>query len=333
MGCGACRIINEKDEKRNTPLDWNLLKIPDDQNFMEISEIGLLNSYYKNAEIIIEVVEDFREIVFDKLDELIFKTGACVFSKPDIATCLKCVLWKISADNYGSINNSNILFLEDEPFIKIKDGEIKDDTKEIFNSLLEYISNLFSLKIKIKNVDLKIPELIFMLSEINQKFFMNNFISNKLPYVSSINDKNIIYHYIIKNNKKIMNTIEIFPNLLNVYNSNVDKINFEIEIIKKDSDYLINVDKVGKNAFSNNIDGVYEIAFSTKNLYLKRQINDVIIQYEDEDEDICSFINYISKMYAKSISSAKQLYENKLQLKTKLKINRKNGFLLNHSIN
>jgi hypothetical protein len=318
MGCGACRVIFE--ENRDSPLDWNLTKLQENPYIKE-SKIAILNSDYEKAQKIIEIVEDIRVTIFDNLDELILKTGACVFNQPDIVTCIKTVLWKVSTDNWGNIKASNINFYEDDPYITIKSGRVSNETTLLINYLINYISNLFSLRNQLKEIDLKIPQLIYIITENNEKnLFTNNreeFVDDEIiknnNNMTSLNkiQKQII-NTVTNNNRKIRKTINLFPDLINDYNNIIEKIKFEFMLIKKDLDYLINIDKVGSYAHEKHISDVYEIAFASRKILIKKK------SVEEEDDIYPEKENY-TNIYVKSISDGKNNYERIIESKKYLK--------------
>lgn len=328
MGCGAYRIIFE--DNTDTPLDWSLTKVPKDCQWMNESEIELMNSYYTKAQLIIEMVEDLRETIIDSLDELIMLTGAYVFTNPNIILCIKCVLWKVSADNKGNLKQSEISFYDDEPYFQIRGGSITPETTRIISNLVTYISNFFSIKNQIKHTDLKIPELIYIISEkfenfIHDKSIEKNKLENFYPKksLSPINKNKLKPKYlqiIQDNNIKIKKTVDLFPDLIAIYNENLEKVKYEFFLILKDPRYITNIDKVGEYAISKSLYNIVEIAFNSKNVeFLKQETNDEEDKTGEENN------------YTKSISEGRARYEEILQSKQFLKNKRKSKKILNRN--
>jgi len=53
---------------------------------------------------LMDIVEDLRSSIFDKLEELFEYTGSCSLKKPSLENSIIGTLWKISADT-KVINN------------------------------------------------------------------------------------------------------------------------------------------------------------------------------------------------------------------------------------
>jgi hypothetical protein len=167
MGCGTCRVVI--DELQDRPLDYNLekLKFSSDIYLTNriISEIESMNNHYARASNILQVIENIRQEIFDKLDKLILETGACCFTKPTIESCIKCLFWKISADLYGNIKKADFRFFEDEPFIEIKAKDISEQGTLMTNLISNYISELMNSRGTLKRTDREIPELVYIISK------------------------------------------------------------------------------------------------------------------------------------------------------------------------
>ena len=321
MGCGACRIIFE--ENSDSPLDAKLIKLRSSNSF-KMSEIEMLNELYDKASITIEMIELMRETIIDKLDELIYNTGACVFHNPDIITCIRCVLWKISASSEGNIKKAELKLLDEEPFIQIN-GENKFDpnTRLIINLLINYISEVYSLKNQIKKIDQNLPKLVYIITENNENYLFgarkdaDEENENNPSIFKTSNESQIeIFNLIRNNNSKIKRAMNLFPDLVRLHGLTFGKIRYEFSIYKNNLDYLINIDKVGVEVYSKNIEDIHEISFYSRNIInVKRK--DKYLELEDE--------NNVVNLYMKSVSDGKNKYYNIIQTKKYLKAKRKNN--------
>jgi len=330
MGCGACRMVFE--EKTDSPLDPNLSKIPM-TGTLNILEIETLNKLYEKASIKIQMIELLRESIIDKLDDLIYNTGACVFYNADIVSCIRCILWKISADSDGNIRKAHVNFIEDEPFIQIK-GEkncnLKNQTKLLVNLLINYISDLYSLKNQIKKIDQAIPELVYIISENNENYLFgirkkeneNEFLEegdNDNGVLDQFIFKNKSYLPIInlirKNNLKIKRSMDLFADLLTIHQININKIRYEFSSLRTNLENLINIDKVGIQAYEKNIEDVYEICYMSRNVIIKKKDGNEGLDIDEKLGD--------GKIYMKSISEGKNKYLDIIESKNYLKEKRK----------
>jgi hypothetical protein len=331
MGCGACRMVFE--ENTDSPLDPNLTNIPM-TGTLQISEIEMLNKLYDSASIKIQMIELMRESIIDKLDELIYNTGACVFYNPDIVSCIRCILWKVSADSDGNIRKAHINFIEDEPFIQIK-GEkncnLKNQTKLLVNLLISYISDLFLLKNQIKKIDQAIPELVYIISENNENYLFgvrkkgdqNEFFEEGDQDNAGTNQQLIFKHksyipilnIIRSNNLKIKRAMDLFADLLTVHQLNINKIRYEFSTFRTSLEHLINIDKVGIEAYEKNIEDIYEICFMSRNVTIKKKDGQEGLDLEEKLGD--------GKVYMKSISEGKNKYMEIIETKKYLKEKRK----------
>ena len=69
--------------------------------------------------------------------KLIYDTGACLYINPTIVECFKSVLYKISYDLKGNFNNCQMEYIEDPPYLDIKNRiNIKNETNEL---IINYI--------------------------------------------------------------------------------------------------------------------------------------------------------------------------------------------------
>lgn len=97
MGCGGSKV---QLEGVDCPLDY----------WIEPLDIPEIDSKTAPASDAIKDLEDMREKIVDKRDEIFVSTGAIAHRNPNIYKAGMCLLWKLSADNAGQINDAGIVY-------------------------------------------------------------------------------------------------------------------------------------------------------------------------------------------------------------------------------
>ena len=209
----------------------------------EIIELDATNSIKElsHASSLINLITRIRNKIIYLYHKLIYNTGACVFIKPNIENCLKCIFYKVSSEFEGNIKNADIIHREDPPYLQLSAViKLSEQSQNLFNELFNFIIELVSYKTILKQIDKETPELLYLIYEAKKK------ISNK-------------------NVKLIQKGIELYKNIivmkndiLNLYKTKVSDFAF-----RKDS-FCRSIDEVGRYAFENNICDIYEIAMIQK---------------------------------------------------------------------
>ena len=170
--------------------------------------------------------------------KLIYETGACVYLNPNIAHCLKAVLYKISYDLKGNIEDCELEYIEDAPYIRIKNKEnIKEETNELINQLFNFIIEIKNYKTIIKQIDKETPGLLYLIFENKEN-------------VSEANIANI--------NKGI----ELFKEMSCLRCQIINKYKYQIrDFINKREIFLQNIDLIGKKAYDLKLSNIYDINF------------------------------------------------------------------------
>ena len=119
MGCSSINHVEDDIKLRQKNINLNI------------------NTHYHKKDLIhaqslINLISRIRNRMIYLYHKLIYETGACVYTNPTIAHCLKGVLYKISCDLKGNIENCEIEYMEDAPFLKINKKEnIKEETNKL----------------------------------------------------------------------------------------------------------------------------------------------------------------------------------------------------------
>lgn len=209
----------------------------------EIIELDTSNNIKElsHASSLINLITRIRNKIIYLYHKLIYDTGACVFIRPNIENCLKCIFYKVSSEFEGNLKRADITHREDPPYLQLStDIRLSELSQNLFNELFNFIIELVSYKAIIKQIDKETPELLYLIYESNKK----------------ISNKNI---------KLIQKGIELFKSItimkteiLNLYKNQISEFAF-----RKDK-FCENIDAVGRYAFENNIYDIYEIAMIQK---------------------------------------------------------------------
>jgi hypothetical protein len=237
MGC--CGVPNNfNSELINHPLNYNLESI--DKNFKNsLDSNDILIKIYS----IMETFENIREKIVDYLDILILKTGACCFVNPTIIHVLYSIWYKISYDLNGKIEDANIKYIDDSPYMQLSYKNLKNSTLDNISLLFEYINNLRNLRIALKNLDSNIAELIYFVKE---------------------------YDYNDINKYEIEQAVKMFPELDKFYNSTIKKYKRELMLFyHRKIDYCYRINLIGLEGIKEKErigDDVYKLIFLYKTI-------------------------------------------------------------------
>ena len=221
MGCSSTEI----------KLDGHIIK-------QETIQLDISN-HYKNKELtqaqnLILLITHLRNKIIYEYDNLIYKSGACLFKNPRIAHCTKCILFIMSSDLKGDLKKDDFTFREDPPFFKFPLGKITDETNNLLNQLLDFIMTLRDYKVILKQIDKETPKLMYIIFENNNK----------------ISKENI---------EKINKSISLFKDLYKLRTSILCDYKNQIYELMTNDNYLKKINAIGEKAFKNKITDIYEI--------------------------------------------------------------------------
>jgi hypothetical protein len=195
----------------------------------------------EHAQSLINLITRIRNKMIYLYHHLIYDTGACLFLNPTISHCFKSVLYKLSTDLEGKIENCKMEIIEDPPYLKIEEiNKITSKGREIMNELFSFIAEIKSYKTIIKQIDKETPGLLYIVFENKHNISSEN--------INSINKG-----------------IELFKNMINLRTDiiNIYKIELRYLIANKQI-YFEEIDKIGQRAYKEQISDVYEITFLKK---------------------------------------------------------------------
>ena len=239
-----------------------------------------INNIKKNKELLqaqnlIHLITFLRNKIIFEYDNLIYNTGACIFKSPNIMHCVQCLFYKISADCGGNLNSAQFTFKEDPPFFSINEKKISDETKNILNDLMEFITKLKDYRILIKQLDKETPKLMYIIFENSNDVSKDNL-------------------------NKINKAISLFQDLTKLRNVILMEYKNEIyDLIMSNNSYCLPINKIGNLAIEKNIKDKYEIAF-------------LFNQFKKDEKFMNHFRNEDMSIY-KSINEAKEIMKKKLE--------------------
>ena len=239
-----------------------------------------INNIKKNKELLqaqnlIHLITFLRNKIIFEYDNLIYNTGACIFKSPNIMHCVQCLFYKISADCGGNLNSAQFTFKEDPPFFSINEKKISDETKNILNDLMEFITKLKDYRILIKQLDKETPKLMYIVFENSNDVSKDNL-------------------------NKINKAISLFQDLTKLNNVILMEYKNEIyDLIMSNNSYCLPINKIGNLAIEKNIKDKYEIAF-------------LFNQFKKDEKFMNHFRKEDMSIY-KSINEAKEIMKKKLE--------------------
>ena len=262
MGCSSTHLqIDGKIIKQETIT----LDITDNYKTKELNQ----------AQALIQLITNIRNKIIYEYDNLIYITGACLFKNPTMSHCTKCILFKICSECQGNLNNAELTFREDPPFLKVKFEKFSEGTNNIITHLFDFVIKLRDYKIIMKQIDKETPKLMYIVFENNNKISKEN--------IDKINKAILLF--------KDLNRLR--SNILVEYKNQI------YDLVMSNKFYLEQINKVGEIAYKKNITDIYEITMLFK---------DNIIC---DEEYINNFRREEYAMY-NSIKEAKKIMEKKL---------------------
>jgi len=243
----------------------------------ETIELDMKNDNVKeldHAKSLINLITRIRNKMIHLYHKLMYDSGACVFMKPTIVHCLKSILYKISSEFEGSLQNAEIIIKEDPPYLKPPiETKLSDESANLLDELLHFVIELVSYKPIIKQIDKEIPELIYLVHEKKNKLSKKN--------IELIN-KGIDLFKKLKQLK--YDTLTLYKNQI-------------FEFANRKESFCERIDIIGKYAYENNITNIYEISMLQKND--KLNINNDKTNKDEEDKMFKSIYN--AKIYMENI--------------------------------
>ena len=237
-----------------------------------------INEQYKNKELtqaqtLIHLITTIRNKIIYEYDNLIYITGACLFKNPTMAHCTKCVLFKICSECQGDLNNANIKFKEDPPYMTINSNNFSASANNLIAKLFEFVINLRDYKLILKQLDKETPKLMYIVFDNSNKISKDNL-------------------------GKINKAITLFKDLTKLRsNILVEYKNQIYDLINDSNRYKEQINKIGALAYKEKISDIYEITMLFKN-----NMNE-FIDYFIEEEWIMH----------NNIKEAKRIMEKKLE--------------------
>ena len=240
MGCSSINNVKEDAKLRQEMINLNI-----DTNYHKKELI--------HAQSLINLISRIRNKMIYLYHKLIYDTGACLFIKPTIKHCFNSIFYKISTDLEGKLSIEDIEYIEDPPYLKIKNDylNISQKGKDLLNQLFNFIIEIKSYKSIIKQIDKETPGLLYLINE------------NK----ENISSKNI---------DNINRGIELFKNTINIRNEIINSYKLQIrEFFTKKEIFIKDYNKIGKQAYHEKKNDHYEI------ILLKK---DDINEYDNENQ-------------------------------------------------
>jgi hypothetical protein len=268
MGCGNSNafVVNEQTKMNQSNISLILNNEKENDN---------LNNDLNYAQTLIDLITQLRNRFIYLYHNLEYSTAGCIYLKPDILHCLYNLWYKMSADCRGKLSRSGFVYLSDVPFFECKIEEFPEDTQKLIKQFQDFIVEINSYIIFIKQIDRKIPQLFYLIIE-------------KKKYITEYNFNNINY------------AISLFKQMENIRVKILDEYEREINklFVKRDA-YFNKFDIVGREAYDNKITDIYEIAFLKKKFMTEDEKN-------DEDEKTYKNINQAKKIMKKQLVKDKE---------------------------
>ena len=216
MGCSSINNVKEETKLRQEMIILNI-----DSNYHKKELI--------HAQSLINLISRIRNKMIYLYHKLIYDTGACLYINPTIRHCFNSIFYKISTDLEGKLKGEIIEYIEDPPYVKIKnDIPISQKGKDLLNQLFNFIIEIKSYKSIIKQIDKETPGLLYLVNE------------NK----ENVSSKNI---------DNINRGIELFKNTINIRNEIINSYKFQIrDFFTKKEIFIKDYNKIGEQAYLEN---------------------------------------------------------------------------------
>ena len=195
-----------------------------------------------HAQSLINLISRIRNKMIYLYHKLIYDTGACLYINPTIEHCLKSILYKISCDLKGQLEDSELDYIEDPPYLSIKDySNIKQETNNLIKELFKFIVEIKNYKTIIKQLDKETPGLLYLIFE---------------------NKENVSSENIININKGI----DLFKEMTNLRTGIINKYKLQIrDFLYRKDEFIKNINIIGKKAYDLQINDIYEINLLNQN--------------------------------------------------------------------
>lgn len=260
MGCSTSRTLPDLS---------HLGEIDDD---LKISRTHSLYDSIQRAKDIIKSINKLSKKLLMNYYRIIDLTGACVFMTPSIAHSIRCLFYKISAELNGKIENAEIAHSEDPPYISLKATGLSQDTKSRMSSLFDFIIEVQSYKIIIRQLDKDTPDLFYLIYEEGKDFVSKN------------------------NKEKIKKAIDQFQQLIKVRSMILKKYKLELYLyFTRNEYYTAQINKFGEKAIQNNIDDIYKIALLNNPIAKMDKDLQLEAMYSNVDQAKKSFKHFLKE--------------------------------------
>jgi len=199
------------------------------------------NKELKQAQTIISLIIKIRNRIIYLYHKLIYSTGGCLYINPSMSLCVRNIFYKISAEFNGDFSKSEIVYMEDPPYLQTDMFLFSDELKLLLNQLFDFLSELRGYKNILRQIDNDSPTLLYLEYE------------NK----SNISQRNL---------DKIRLAMDLFKQLLNMRQKIWNQYKNEVYLlVKKNYEYLDKINTIGKEAFEKKITDIYEICMLNYN--------------------------------------------------------------------
>ena len=207
--------------------------------------LNVNTNYHKkeltHAQSLINLISRIRNKIIYLYHKLIYDTGACLFLNPTIKHCFKSILYKISTDLEGKLKYEQIQCIEDPPYMKINNIDtISKNGNDLLNDFLNFIVEIKSYKLIIKQIDKETPGLLYLINENKEN-------------ISSENINNI--------NKGI----ELFKNMIIIRNDIILIYKSQLrDYLTQKEKFIDEINKIGAKAFELHLTDIYDIVLLKK---------------------------------------------------------------------
>lgn len=139
MGCGGSK---EKLEGIDRPLE----------HWMESTNMPDVDEKFYPLQKCIKEMEEIRDLIVDKRDEMYETSGACSYRTPNVYKAGQSVLWKLSTDNGGEIAKAGIDTINDSPYIVVHGSNNTPQGSKAANVFIEYCAGISNMPSRLANI-------------------------------------------------------------------------------------------------------------------------------------------------------------------------------------
>ena len=145
MGCGGSKEAKKDDKTIDSKFEY--------------IDIIRFDSFFRSARDLLDNAEKIRSGLEDSKERGVELTQTHKLQDPKYTDVVQVLLWTLSAEAGGKINDTGVKVGSELPFIKLEKGKVSDDTFELYQTFSEYIKTVVEGPATLKDIIENLQEL------------------------------------------------------------------------------------------------------------------------------------------------------------------------------